>query len=302
MTQEEPGLPEGTLVWSATVSDFPGIAALILAENGNPRNQCIHSDAGDGVRELREEMERLDRNGEFRGAVSRADERIAGYMGVELDVEGGRGWLRGPLVAADSPDWNAAALELWRELEKQVPAPVRRLDAFMNVANRRGQEFYAGLGFRKMRMIHAYTAQAPDKSAERSSRETLTPRHHEAFAALHDEAFPDTITGDRILDALDDDHRVFVHVEGDELLGYLYATAEKGEGEGTVEYVAVRKDARGRGIGFSLLRAALDWFFGEKQLPRAGLVVNEELTNARALYERAGFELKYSGVHLRGDR
>jgi GNAT superfamily N-acetyltransferase len=65
------------------------------------------------------------------------------------------------------------------------------------------------------------------------------------------------------------------------------------------DFIGVRADARGQGIGQQLLQTALQWFFETKQTPQAGLVVNDDLTNARSLCEKVGFELNYTGIHTR---
>jgi ribosomal protein S18 acetylase RimI-like enzyme len=86
------------------------------------------------------------------------------------------------------------------------------------------------------------------------------------------------------------------------VLGYLYAALEDSSGDGTIEFVGVRADTRGQGIGRQLLQTALQWLFEIKHVPQATLVVNDNLTNARALYESVGFRLKYTGVHTRQER
>jgi ribosomal protein S18 acetylase RimI-like enzyme len=117
---------------------------------------------------------------------------------------------------------------------------------------------------------------------------------------LHDLVFPRTwATGQRIWDKLDDDHRVFVYPHGDELQGYVYAVIEEDTGNGSVELIGVQERARGKGIGRQLLQAALHWLFEVKKVPQTLLVVNDNLTNARGLYESVGFRLKYTGVHTR---
>ena len=136
-----------------------------------------------------------------------------------------------------------------------------------------------------------------------SACDSLDPLHAQQFVALHDSVFPRTYaTGQRILDKLDDAHRVFVHAEGDEVQGYAYAAIEEESGDGSVEFIGVREDARGKGLGRKLLQTALHWLFEVKQVPQATLVVNDDLTNARALYESVGFRLKYTGVHTRREQ
>ncbi|MBI5567164.1 MAG: GNAT family N-acetyltransferase [Chloroflexi bacterium] len=182
-----------------------------------------------------------------------------------------------------------------------LPPAIHWLDSFLNIANERGNAFYLTQGFRQLRLVHVYDAAAPAGLVVLSSQcETLKPHQTPDFIALHQTLFPQTYaTGQRILDALDDNHRVFVATRGEELSGYLYAAIEDGSGDGQVEFIGVRAGARGQGLGQQLLQTALQWFFEVKKVPQATLVVNDNLTNARSLYERVGFRLKHTGVHAR---
>lgn len=84
------------------------------------------------------------------------------------------------------------------------------------------------------------------------------------------------------------------------MLGYIYAVVDDAdENLGYIEYVGVAEQARGQGIGGKLLRTALIWLFSEKDVREVGLNVDDTNTNARGLYEKVGFRLKYSGVNLR---
>jgi len=55
------------------------------------------------------------------------------------------------------------------------------------------------------------------------------------------------------------------------------------------------------GYGRQLLLAAVDWLFDKKGVERVCLNVGEERVHARALYESAGFRLKFTGIAFKKD-
>lgn len=280
--------------------DFEAISKLIAEQNKNPEMHCIHSDTGEDYQSIQREMIHLDLDSAICFVAAFQDGQLIGALGSELDEELGRGWIRGPFIAAEAEAWDTIASALLQGLLDTLPPAIHWLDSFLNIANRRGNDFYLNHGFSQLRLVHVYVAIPPERPAILSDPgETLQPQQAQQFMALHQAIFPQTYaTGQKILDKLDD-NQVFVCSRHGELLGYLYAAIEEGSGDGSVEFVGVRVDARGQGIGRQLLQTALQWFFEVKKVPQATLVVNDDLTDARSLYEKVGFRLKYTGVHTR---
>ena len=57
---------------------------------------------------------------------------------------------------------------------------------------------------------------------------------------------------------------------------------------GWAYYVAVADDARGRGVGTQLVRAAEAWL-AERGIPKLNLMVRDDNAGARRFYERLGY-------------
>jgi ribosomal protein S18 acetylase RimI-like enzyme len=186
------------------------------------------------------------------------------------------------------------------------------LDSFLDVANERGNAFYLGRGFQRMREVHVYLAERQPKSEDppalpRENLEglALQPAHAAQVAELQEALFPGAYLTGEMLSRPAEGRKVFVLAEGERVLGYVCARADTVADEapeGTVEFLGVQPAARRRGLGERLLRLALRWLFDAQGQAAVNLTVNDELANARALYEKVGFRLKYTGVHTRLER
>ncbi len=277
---------------------FSNIARLIAAQNDMPESQCIHS--GEEYASILKTMHKWDDVAEIAFAIATQDSRLVGVLGSEFDQDLGRGWLWGPFAPAQN--WEEVAAALLEKLLALLPPAIRRLDCFLNIANQRAYRFYLDHGFRESKSAHVYVAPRPATPLALSAPcSPLQPEQATFFCTLHDTIFPQTYyTGHDILDQLDDDHQVFVCSEGPDLLGYVYAILDE-SAEGYVEFLGVREDRRCQGLGERLLLTALNWLFDVKHVSAVGLTVSDDQTNARSLYEKVGFHVKYTGLSARKD-
>jgi ribosomal protein S18 acetylase RimI-like enzyme len=228
-----------------------------------------------------------------------------GCAGAEFDLGMHRAWLRGPFVAAENPQvWTSAARELLDALQLHLPIEISILDSFLDIANDMGFRLYLANGFVQVRLVHVYqSSDVPPLNNGLSGCVEISPKYASSVSALHEMLFPNTyLTAQQIIasaDRLSADttHKVYVYVENDEVLGYVYGS--ENIGEGVVDFLGVKASARNRGIGRALLSAIMFWFQMERRLERVTLTVHEERVTARKLYEQAGFRLLYTGVHLR---
>jgi len=89
----------------------------------------------------------------------------------------------------------------------------------------------------------------------------------------------------------------FIAIEGDIPLGYGYLETDGSTvGHG---FLAVRREARGRGIGGAIKRAQIGWA-REHGVPALRTATETRLTGMRALNERLGYHRLYEEIVLRG--
>lgn len=291
---------------TATTQDLRGIAALIVEHSRRPERRCIHSDPRSGVDEAVAELEQLNLIGELVFVVALQQGRLVGCAGAEFDLGLRRAWLRGPFMdCQDETGWMAAAGELLQALERALPAEIVTLDSFLDQQHAWGQRLMEAGAYRRVRLVHVYqaVAQAQPYPVPPGCVE-MRLEHAAGVAELHRRLFPNTyLTAEQIVapagvsGSAGAPHRVYVYEEDGRVQGYVYGSENLGEG--VVDFIGVDENARRRGIGRALLGAILSWMFGAQGLQRASLTVHDELVNARALYEQAGFRLLYTGVHRR---
>jgi len=89
---------------------------------------------------------------------------------------------------------------------------------------------------------------------------------------------------------------VFVAERAGEATGYISCHLEKGgAASGRIGLLGVASQARGEGLGPSLLAAALAWF-GAQQVAEVSLVTQGRNLAAQRLYQRCGFLVQAAGV------
>lgn len=291
----------------ANPADFPTLSAFI--ETYNAPLQCIQSSTGEGAENLLAEIEKLAAVNEIVYVVAEDAGQLVGMLGCEFAVSERRGWVRGPLLGDPAEPGNVSARfqeiagAMFATLMAAIPPEITIFDTFLTLENARGHEFYESLGFKVRSRHHVYVAELPAEiRAPRLVCEPMHPDQLDAVRALHNIVFPGIRTGEDVLQGLDKDHRVWVYAPEGEVLGYIFAVIEPWAEGGYVEFLGVRADARGRGIGAALLATALHWCFVERSVPEVGLTVEDGNVNARGMYARAGFRLKYSGVNQRWER
>lgn len=220
-------------------------------------------------------------------------DRLVGAFGVDADPEINRVWLFGPLV--EHADWHLVADQLYEAVLPRIPAELRDRDMFCDVQNVHIKEFAARHDYALL-SENAVLTLAREKytpSAKRTSQVIVfEDRFFDEFEKLHNELFPNTyLTARQIVEKRDNNHRLFLAIDDERLLGYHFCKVEPESGY--VDFIGTDASARGRGIGADLLASGIDWMFAAPTTKQIGLTVNADNTTARTLYEKFGFVVQH---------
>lgn len=279
----------------ATEKDFSTLAEFIAKYNSIPSNESLHcgTEAAKILEEIKDHHSRLECR--FLMAYDE-QQQLIGVFGGDCDATFVRCWLWGPFVAG-TENWDTVAEGLYQHFLAITPA-AEKLAAYNRIQNQQTIDFYERQGFKKAKnQIFVYEVE------KTQHKKDLTPKHvcidydsqyFEVLNTLHNKAFPDTYYTTEEMVNLDDNFRIWVHLDGANLAGYILANTTP-NGEGYVHFLAVDEAYRKQGIGRSLLIKAVNYLFVNKQLPKISLTVTAT-NHARNLYESVGFEAVCIGI------
>lgn len=213
--------------------------------------------------------------------------RPVGLLGADHVTDPPRVWWQGPFVWGGE-GWRAVADRLYTSARRRLPPQVTQEELAPDERNVRVQGFARAHGF------HAEAASAvlvlderlPDPGDD--AVVPITEEDHPELARLHDLLFPEAGgAGDAPVE-VDDPDRVALGIRrAGGLVGYVIARCHP-DGGGSIEFVGVRPDLRGRGHGRALVLAGVHWLQRRECAP-VRLTIREDLRAGRALYAAVGF-------------
>ncbi len=218
-------------------------------------------------------------------------DRLVGFIGVDISTESAKAWVYGPLV--DHADWHTCADQLYAALEAQGILQAMKTQELLGDAHNQRLAVFAGrhgfntrFGAASLRLLRDQVSALPQ--LEPASR--LSGDQHDPFIGLHNTIFPDTYySGRELLEQLDDQNQAFVIAEGGVLQGYIFARVDNGS-DGYIDFLGVREEARGRGLGARLIVTASRWLMSLPEVNEIALTVNADNDTAIRLYQRLSFE------------
>ncbi len=225
-------------------------------------------------------------------------EELVGVLGMDIDGETKVAELWGPFVVHE--DWEKVATLMYNDIVNQLPISLTQVLGFYNRDNKNCQLFMEKLGAIRKEEHTILTCQRGVETISEDIVE-ITTEYYESFRELHDESFPNAYeTSEEILEKLDDHYKVFVAVNQNELLGYVYCEANPQFSTGDIHFIAVTPLSRGLGIGKKLVNKALAFLFSFAEIEEITLCVGSSNQAAIRVYEKAGFTKVHELVFYQG--
>ena len=219
-------------------------------------------------------------------------EKLVGVIGYDPDCDSSVAEIWGPYLLEEH--WKTVNL-MWERLMDTLPKKINAVHMFPNKENKKACELATNNNFTKLsdQAILVFNRNDSQLLPDVHMKE-LTPDYYSDMEKLHDETFPGTYyNGKQIIERLNENNKVFIVTENEELCGYIYVEADLEYGESSIEFFGVEKSKRGKGIGGQLLTGALKWLFSFDVTESIILVVDSESENAINLYKKVGFQLRH---------
>lgn len=288
----------------ATKSDFKKISKFIATISKDEKKQCIHTSIGETPTSLeREFVELYEKNEILCNFVENESSEVIGFLACEFDKKTQRGWLKGPLAIENN-------LEIYQnllwDLNSAFPFRIKKLFAFPNLRNKDLINFYLNNDFQKseisyvFEMSKSHFIQNSSQKPNELFLDFLPKENQNEFIDLHEEAFPKTYySAKEILGLVDENHKILTMIENRSLLGYIFLANDFESEISDLEFIAVNKSDRGKGVGRKLISSAITYAFLELNSKKVTLNVTSTNNKAKKLYEKIGFKLLYSGLSLK---
>ncbi len=277
---------------------FEEMAAFIATHNATPSQHHLH--CGQSKKEVWADLKDYHSRNEERFLLAFKNDQLIGLIGGDSDHNPlTEIWLWGPFVDQSAP--TDLKQLLFNQLRTTFPT-IKKMTAFYNIENTSAQSFYQQQGFKEAKeATHEYVClqnnylQLTNLVAPKTHKAiNYTPSYLKPLQKLHEKAFPKTYyTVDEMIKLQSETYKLWLIVSSNQLIAYIFCNITPSN-EGFIHFLAVDEQYRKQGLGSTLLQKALLFFFKEKKLKSTYLTVSDT-NNARNLYEKHGFSLRYTG-------
>lgn len=231
------------------------------------------------------------------------ENEILGFCGYSTPGTASKARMDGPIIAY-SERGQGFGQRMWFELADLMRSRrVNSVSVLLEEENRVAAKFLDRLGFRRNstqlivtcdRPFQGKVEVAPGLTIRRITEGDVFDR--EAYIAAHGKLFESRSGG--FLDLLISlpDYNIFVAEKGGEIVGFL--ELELAEDTAIIESFGVKADQRRKGIGSSLLKAALEYAWKQDGIKLVRQIWKTEEPDFLRVYTALGFKQKTALHHM----
>lgn len=276
----------------ATISKRMAVAAFLTKMNAMEEHHIGYcgTDSKEILHSLEEDFSDIPFTESF--IIASSQEEIQGVIGFDADTVAHSAEIWGPFIQEAYTD---QLTKLWEHLLALLPSPSYTLSMFSNKKNDIVNQFAEQQGFILQSEQTILKVSRHTTLLDRNvSTYEITDEYLKDMEKLHDETFPQTYySGAQIIERINEHRKVFIHTEGNNLIGYIYVEVEPEFKEASIEFFAVKGSAREKGIGALLLQVGLTWIFNFHDIQAISLCVNSTNKKAISLYQKVGFHIQH---------
>ena len=237
---------------------------------------------------LREDFTEEDMEKAF--ILAYENNKLAGTLGIDIDEEKGVGEALGPFIEGNN--YKGMEKRLFIEINKILPLSIKRINMYFNKENIMCKDLSEMLLGEHLQDIYYMSLSKEDfKIMDNGKGRELEKEDYDDFIKLHESFFKNSYySGKDIINRLNENKKIFV-LKDEVLRGYIYVEYKAKFKEGTVEFIGVKEELRGKGIGKKLLSLGVNWLFSKKNLENIKLTTSID-NKAFYLYKSLGFNIE----------
>ncbi|WP_027632381.1 GNAT family N-acetyltransferase [Clostridium hydrogeniformans] len=237
---------------------------------------------------LREDFTEEDMEKAF--ILAYENNKLAGTLGIDIDEEKGVGEALGPFIEGNN--YKGMEKRLFIEINKILPLSIKRINMYFNKENIMCKDLSGMLLGEHLQDIYYMSLSKEDfKIMDNGKERELEKEDYDDFIKLHESFFKDSYySGKDIINRLNENKKIFV-LKDEVLRGYICVEYKEKFKEGIVEFIGVKEELRGKGIGKKLLSLGVDWLFSKKNLENIRLTTSID-NKAFYLYKSLGFNIE----------
>lgn len=261
------------------------LAQFLALLNNEPAHHIGY--CGENVEEIEQALREDFTEDAF--VIAYANEHITAAIGLDIDGTSAEVW--GPFMqqAEQAP----LLITMWQQLLEKQPS-ITKFQFFINEQNKLAIEFAEAIDAKQTGQHAVLLWQQQEQQAE-TSFNFYEPQFYEAFAAIHNAAFPNTYyNAETIIKRLSNENELLLLVnEEGQLQGYAYIEVDALYKNAAIEYIAIAPAFWRQGLGTKLLMMVLAHIGRVHQISEVRLTVDRENEAALRLYKAAGFTVKH---------